>query len=312
MNPDDHWNGALYRGLNELQYVDGVDMINVNCDDATGFCLDTMTTCTQYTCKSPVVQGRDMLTTRTDYINKHPSVLQTTSYNFSKTTTNSEVCAGVVKATPLHQKNPAQHLADLCMLEGQDELKPVFFNMETEFPKKVEYVRVDGASDEGPSHVEVQFWWTMRHIEKERLATIITSRSSGSSYLNRVELQNGCLSLGHSNTFIPSMLAGNPTDPETGSINSEVLEKNLSLAITAYISRVNGCPCGETSIQLYRGADSTAKPLEIRSQLLTFLKGSKAAKEKLHLEHPDMYAEFESVWNVRNLHMVQNLPSCFF
>ena len=82
LNPDDHWSATFYRGLNELQYVDGRDMVNMNRDDSTGFHLDTLKTCSQYT--TPVVQGREVFPTRTDYVNKHPSILQTTSYNFSK------------------------------------------------------------------------------------------------------------------------------------------------------------------------------------------------------------------------------------
>lgn len=69
-------------------------------------------------------------------------------------------------------------------------------------------MRVDGASDEGPSHDEVQFFWAMDHFKNSRLMTLVTARSSGSSYLNRVELQNGCLTRGHSNVFIPSTLLG--------------------------------------------------------------------------------------------------------
>jgi len=235
--------------------------------------------------------------------------LQTTSYNFTKTTTTGEVCVGVVKAAKVHQKNPAQHIADLCMLESKEELLPVFVNLHTGLPKLVECVRVDGATDEGPSHDEVQFWWTQRHIMKERLATLVTSRSSGSSYLNRVELQNGCLSLGHSNTFIPSTLAGISTDPDTGTVNEELQQQNLNLAIAAYISRVDGCPCGDTNIHLYRGAD-TSEHLQLRDKLLTFLKGSMAAKETLRQEHPQLYAEFQSVWDVRR-HLVQELPSSY-
>ena len=125
LNPDDHWSAAFYRGLNELQYVDGRDMVNMNRDDSTGFRLDTLKTCSQYT--TPVVQGREVLTTRTDYVNKHPSILQTTSYNFSKTGTTREICVGVVKATPVHQKNPHQHILDLSMLENKEELKQLGF-----------------------------------------------------------------------------------------------------------------------------------------------------------------------------------------
>ena len=110
-NPDSHWSAAFYKGLNELQYVDGRDLLNVNRDDAAGFRPDTLTTCKQY--KIPVVQGKDALTTRTDFANKYPSLLQTTSYNFTATTTSVEVCVGVVKPSKLYKKNPAQHAADL-------------------------------------------------------------------------------------------------------------------------------------------------------------------------------------------------------
>lgn len=71
-------------------------MININRDDSTGFRLDTLATGKQYT--TPVVRGKEVLTTRTDFVSRDPSVLQTTSYNFTKTTTTGEVCVGVVKA----------------------------------------------------------------------------------------------------------------------------------------------------------------------------------------------------------------------
>ncbi len=100
---------------------------------------------------------------------------------------------------------------------------------------------VDGAADEGPNHEEVQFWWTARHIAKSRQVTLVTTRSSGSLYLNRVELQNGCLSLGHASTFIPSTLAGSCIDPLTGTVDAGKLRHNLDLAVDVYISRVNGC-----------------------------------------------------------------------
>ena len=147
------------------------------------------------------------------------SVLQTTSYNFSRIATTGELCAGLVKAPKVHEKNPAQHMADLCQLENQSELIPAFVNMQTGIPKSVEYIRVDGASDEGPSHEEVQYWWTECHILKERVATLVTTRSSGYSYLNRVELQNGCLSLGHAHTFIPSTLGGSCYNQQIGEID---------------------------------------------------------------------------------------------
>ena len=102
-----------------MQYQDGRNILNVNRDDATGFQLDTLTTCKQYA--NPVVQGQDILTTRTDYVNRYPSIIQTTSYNFTATETTGEVCVGVVKAIPVHQKNPAQHYADMQMLSSRDD-----------------------------------------------------------------------------------------------------------------------------------------------------------------------------------------------
>ena len=55
--------------------------------------------------------------TRTDYVNKYSSTLQTTSYNFCATNTTTKNRVGVVKAQPLHPKDPCQHAADLQMLE---------------------------------------------------------------------------------------------------------------------------------------------------------------------------------------------------
>ena len=83
-NPDSHWSAAFYKGLNAVQYADGRNIMNLNCDDAAGFRLDTLSTNKQYA--TPVVKSKETLTTRTDYVNKYPSTLQT-SYNFSETKT---------------------------------------------------------------------------------------------------------------------------------------------------------------------------------------------------------------------------------
>lgn len=194
------------------------------------------------------------------------------------------------------------------MLETKPELQPAFLNLITRASKLVECIRVDGACDEGPSHEEVQYWWTERHMLKGKLTSLVTTRSSGSSFLNRVELQNGCLSLGHASTFIPSTLTGSCINPDTGEIDEVKLRRNLSLATDAYISRVDGCPCGQTNIHLYRGVD-TSEHLEVHEKLLVFLKGSKSSKESLKQSSPQLYAKFESVWDVRRRHMVHGLPS---
>lgn len=40
------------------------------------------------------------------------ATIQTSSYNFTRTNTTGEVCIGLVKAPPIHCKNPAQHYSD--------------------------------------------------------------------------------------------------------------------------------------------------------------------------------------------------------
>ena len=65
---------------------------------------------------------------------------------------------------------------------------------------------------------------------------------SGASYRNRVELQNGCLALGHVNLFIPSTLNGSCLD-NGGKINEKLLCDNLNSAIDVYLSRVDKAPC---------------------------------------------------------------------
>ena len=126
-NPDAHWSAALYKGLNSVQYQDGRDIVNLNRDDASGFRLDTLVTNKQYA--TPIVRNQEVLTTRTDFVNKYPSTLQVTSYNFSETSTTPEVCVGVVKAPiGVHQKNPCQHATDLKMLEKIEQLQSVFWN----------------------------------------------------------------------------------------------------------------------------------------------------------------------------------------
>ena len=299
-NPDSHWSGALYRTLNVLQYTDGSSIVNVNRDDASGFRLDTMTTHRLH--RTPMVKGADAITTYTDYVNRYKSILQTTSYNFTKTNTTAEVCAGVVKATGVYPKNPTQHMCDLEMLEKVPEIQPVFEPL-----KSIECIRVDGAGDEGPSHEEVQFLWTERHLKKGSIATLVTTRSSGSSYLNRVELQNGCLALAHSNLFIPSTLAGSSFSTETGKLDQKKYTRNMDLAMDVYISRTNGCPCGDSVIHMFKGADSSQKQEE-RKKLLVYLKGSKKQKDILKEESPTSYNYFEKVWALRKRHAAKHFP----
>ncbi|CAH3186929.1 unnamed protein product [Porites lobata] len=224
---------AFYASLNHLQYKDGHNIVNLGRDDQAGFRLDTMTTHKLHSTLS--IKGSEPLTTYTDYVNKYPSTLQTTSYNFSGTDSTGEICCGMVKATPLHWKNAAQHFADLKEVEKKDSVRPAFINPITQEKKKIECIRVDGAFHEGPPHKEVQYWWTRRHLEVETVVTLVSSRNSGASF----ELQNGCLALGHTNLFIPSTLNGSCL---TFPVDQNMLRKNLESAIDVHISRVGGAP----------------------------------------------------------------------
>lgn len=122
------------------------------------------------------------------------------------------------------------------MLEQQESVHAAFRKPGTAAPKAIYAIQVDGASDVGPSHEEVQYYWTERHLLKSKVATVVTTHSSGSSHVNRVELQNGSLSQGHSNTFIPSTLAGSCTDPNSRTVDKERLKENMSPAVNEYIS----------------------------------------------------------------------------
>ena len=117
-NPDTHWSAALYCGLNLLQFTDGKDIVNINRDDTSGYIV--------YTWAALTVEGKEVLGTCTDYVNKYKSILQITNYNLNGTKTTGELCAGVVKAHGIYLKNPAQHAADLKMLLRKDELQPAF------------------------------------------------------------------------------------------------------------------------------------------------------------------------------------------
>ena len=307
-NPDTHWSGAFYRNLDFVQYKYGTNVCIINRDDAAGFRLDTFATNSQH--RTLVVDGKQTLTTHTDYVNKYPSILQTACYNFTGTDTTAEMCAGIVKPAKIFPKNPAQHYSDLKMLCSLPEFEPVFTNNVSQTPKQIECVRVDGAGDEGPSHLEMQFWWTRRHLEEKKAILAVTSHSSGAgaSYLNRVELQNGCLALAHANLFIPSTLHRMPVNPDTGDIDEDRLRCNLNKATDIYIQRVNQCPCGDTVVNLYRGSDSSCFQA-MRNKLQIFLKGSKKNKDELCKNEHQLFSYFNEVWKVRNNHYHKELPT---
>ena len=154
----------MYKLLNQLQ-TDGQHILLLNRDDQADFRLDTT-----YTHKNFAALTKDnTITTRTDFISKHQPHLQTTSYKFSKTKTTGEVCIGIVKASGVHQKSPAQHSVDLPSLENTDY--SFLFKDDRGNNKRIECVCVYGATVKGPGFNEVQFMWTERHVQRPAFVT---------------------------------------------------------------------------------------------------------------------------------------------
>ena len=183
LNVDAHWSAALYRGLDKIQLEDGRNKTIINRDDAAGYRLDTTYTHKQH--KSISECGKPELTTRTDYVNKYSSIIQVTSYLLVGTKTIPQLSAGIVKPPMIYPKNPAQHMADMYMLQKNPEFECRMNGT------LIDCVRVDGAGDEGPSHHEVQFLATERHLDLGKACTLITSRCNGSSYLTVLSYKMG-------------------------------------------------------------------------------------------------------------------------
>lgn len=87
-------------------------------------------------------------------------------------------------------------------------------------------------------------------------------------------------------------------------LDKKKYKENMDLV---YVNRVDGCPCGETTIHLFKGADSTAEQ-ETRKYILIYLKGTKSQREALKKEKPSLYAYCEQVWQIRRSHMIPDLP----
>ena len=83
-------------------------------------------------------------------------------------------------------------------------------------------------------------------MTKPTRITLITTRSSGDSFLNQVELQNGCLTLGHCNLVRPSTLCGDWIS-ENGEFSGIKYKENMEAALNQYILRVDQTPRMNTS-----------------------------------------------------------------
>ena len=82
---------------------------------------------------------------------------------------------------------------------------------------------------------------------------MVTTRHIRGSYLNKVELLNGCLAVAHSNISIPSTLGGNCYTEKD--LDEKQLAKRLALAMDVYIRKVDSAPCAKQPIRLVKGAN---------------------------------------------------------
>ena len=60
----------------------------------------------------------------------------------------------------------------MLMLQEASTLHPAFISPKMGEPKIVQCICVDGATDEGADHEEVQFWWTLTY-RRENFAELM-------------------------------------------------------------------------------------------------------------------------------------------
>ena len=137
--------------------------------------------------------------------------------------------------------------------------------------------------------------WTKRHLEKGSQATLVTTRTSGSSYRNRVELQNDCLALGHANLFIPSTL--NSSCVVNGVVNDEMCAR-ISKQQYTFISVELICTLELAHLYTYGKVPKTSS---------TFLKSTKKEKSELKNENTYLFCQIK-VSDLRRRHMVPGIP----
>ena len=97
------------------------------------------------------------------------------------------------------------------------------------------------------------------------------------------------------------------------------VKKNLDMAASVYIERVNHSPCGQIVIHLLNGADSSSQIQ--RDHLLVHLKGSKKKKIDLKLKEPESFyycyykartSDLHSLLIVSHVHVVTVCTLCSF
>ena len=122
-------------------------------------------------------------------------------------------------------------------------------------------------------------------LHEGREFTLVTTRNSGASCFNLVELQNGVVGLAHANLIIPFTLCGS-AETESGKISKERLQENMKAALQVYLDRVNEVPFGSSVIKMYRSAtdQQAAQMKQERTDLLVQNERYKIGKERAQRE----------------------------
>ena len=97
---------------------------------------------------------------------------------------------------------------------------------------------------------------------------------------------------------------------EMGKIDKVKQKINLDAATDVYISVVDDSPCCGTDIHLTKGATGLIADSyqQRRENQLIFLRESKKQKDGLAENNPEQYNYFKMIWDVRNRHIVPNMP----
>ena len=122
-NPDTHYSCSLYKvlGKNSALKIQA-NKIVLNRDDQAGFRLDTTYTHS----KHRMLSVDQEVTTRTDFVNKYSSVLQSSTYLFMARDKPDERAAELSKIMLRKKKNASQHAADFKFLKTTEEFKHLF------------------------------------------------------------------------------------------------------------------------------------------------------------------------------------------
>jgi hypothetical protein len=258
VNPDERWSNAFYRALEWVQTEDGRGLLLINRDDQAGARTGTIFTNSKH--KTFQVVGERAIGTRTDYMPKHKCLIQPTNYLFQHSKNTTDASISVVKSNACHPKSPAQHYRDLVETVQTDEVVADRFKGADGQPKQIEFYRVDGGSDEGPSHIVVQYYHALRHLTRGVLLSLVTARHSGGSFLNNVERLNGSQGMAASNLFIPTTLLGSNSN-DRGEIDDEKVSKSMLAGIRlVYLPHVDGAAGFNGPLHLV-SPDPTAAPV---------------------------------------------------